>query len=271
MNTPASQASASVFLRVLKDALFSGAGSADLLLPRAGLSDLLAAPAQRWLAGAGATLSLRQRAATLIRQAGAWRVNGETFDHVVLATSAAEAARLTQDLAPEWSHRAAALNYEPIVTVYLRSTGTRLPEPMLALHSDAHAPAQFVFDRGLLGGPAGLLAFVISGAQAWVDQGMQATEQATLNQASTALGRHLSAPLQLVQTLTEKRATFRCTPALQRPALTIAGGLSAAGDYVAGPYPATLEGAVRSGFVRGEIHRLTAFIDARMALPMARR
>jgi len=45
----------------------------------------------------------------------------------------------------------------------------------------------------------------------------------------------------------DKRATFRCTPGLRRPPAAIAAGLWAAGDYVAGPYPATLEGAVRSG------------------------
>ena len=39
------QASAEVFLRVLKDALFSGRGSADLLLPRVPLSALLPDPA----------------------------------------------------------------------------------------------------------------------------------------------------------------------------------------------------------------------------------
>jgi predicted NAD/FAD-dependent oxidoreductase len=47
--------------------------------------------------------------------------------------------------------------------------------------------------------------------------------------------------------LVEKRATFACTPALQRPPAEVTAGLWAAGDYVAGPYPATLEGAVRSG------------------------
>ncbi|MES3015454.1 MAG: FAD-dependent oxidoreductase, partial [Pseudomonadota bacterium] len=116
-------------------------------------------------------------------------------------------------------------------------------EPMLALRSDDGAPAQFVFDRGHLGGPAGLLAFVISGAQPWVDRGMAATSSATIAQAESALGL----PLTLVQTLTEKRATFRCTPGLQRPPMRIAANLHAAGDHVAGPYPATLEGAVRSG------------------------
>jgi hypothetical protein len=45
--------------------------------------------------------------------------------------------------------------------------------------------------------------------------------------------------------LTEKRATFRCVPGLARPAGVVAPGLLAAGDYIAGPYPATLEGAVR--------------------------
>jgi hypothetical protein len=100
-----------------------------------------------------------------------------------------------------------------------------------------------VFDRGQLGGPDGLLAFVISGAQPWVDQGAEATVRATIEQARAALGRSLTH----VQTLTEKRATFRCTPGLQRPSMAIAAGLYAAGDHVAGPYPATLEGAVRSG------------------------
>jgi hydroxysqualene dehydroxylase len=33
---------------------------------------------------------------------------------------------------------------------------------------------------------------------------------------------------------------------LLRPTQSIAEGLQAAGDYVQGPYPATLEGAVRS-------------------------
>ena len=50
-----------------------------------------------------------------------------------------------------------------------------------------------------------------------------------------------------MQTVVEKRATFACTPGLQRPPQAIAPGLLACGDYTEGPYPATLEGAVRSG------------------------
>jgi len=118
-----------------------------------------------------------------------------------------------------------------------------LPEPMLALSSDPQFPAQFVFDRGQLGGPPGLLAFVISGAQPWVDRGLDATTDATLAQARAQLGLELLT----VHAQAEKRATFRCTPGLTRPPAQIAPGLYAAGDHVEGPYPATLEGAVRSG------------------------
>ena len=251
LNTPSEEASASVFLRVLKDALLSGPGSADLLLPRVSLSEAFPVPALHWLERAGASLRLGQRVEKLSVDGDRWSVDGEPFDQVVLATPPAEAARLTQTLAPAWSQAAAALRYEPIVTVYLRSAGCMLPSPMLALHSDddarASAPAQFVFDRGQLGGPEGLLAFVISGAQGWVDAGAEASLQATLTQAQSALSAHLRGPLQALKVLTEKRATFRCTPKLHRPGAAIAPGLQAAGDYIAGPYPATLEGAVRSG------------------------
>jgi predicted NAD/FAD-dependent oxidoreductase len=53
--------------------------------------------------------------------------------------------------------------------------------------------------------------------------------------------------LQALQTIVEKRATFACTPGLLRPSQHIAPRLLACGDYVVGPYSATLEGAVRSG------------------------
>ncbi len=247
LNTPADQASGEVFLRILKDALFSGPGSADLLLPKVNLSAMLPLPAERWLQQAGATILLSHRVARLQAHSGSWQIDGEAFDAVVLATTPTEAARLAEATAPEWSQVAAALRYEPIVTTYLRGTGTRLPEPMLALRADVSSPAQFVFDRGQLGGPQGLLAFVVSGAQEWVDRGLPATQDAVLAQAQVELKAHLRGPLELVKTLTEKRATFRCTPELQRPALRIAAGLHAAGDHVQGPYPATLEGAVRCG------------------------
>lgn len=263
LNTPAQEASAAVFLRVLRDSLFSGPGSADLLLPRLPLGRLLPEPAFAWLQTQAADLRLGQRVQSLQRAAKGWQVDGEDFDAVVLACSAAETARLVDGLSTAqagseprhgrvaiWAAQARGLRYEPIITVLLHWPGLQLPAPMLALVEGPQAPAQFVFDHGALRAQPGRLAFVISGARAWVDQGLPATAEAVRQQALACLsqlpGAAGGSPV-LVSALAEKRATFRCTPGLQRPRAAIAPGLWAAGDYVQGPYPATLEGAVRAG------------------------
>jgi squalene-associated FAD-dependent desaturase len=248
LNTVAGEASASVFLRVLQDALFAGRGSADLLLPRRTLSELLPKPAARWLAANGATLHVDRRVAALQRSGGQWLVDDEPCDAVILACSAPEAARLATPWAPDWARTAAAFDYEPILTVYARSQGTRLAHPMTALLDGPDAPAQFVFDHGAIGGADGVFAFVVSGARAWVACGIDATAEAVMRQAERDFppGTWRTPPA-VVRTLAERRATFRCVPGLDRPAAQVGPGLVAAGDYVAGPYPATLEGAVRSG------------------------
>jgi squalene-associated FAD-dependent desaturase len=279
LNTPAQQASGQVFLRVLKDALFSGAGSADLLLPRQPLGRLLPEPAGHWLRHAGAEVRCGRRVQSLqIQGKGAaqrWRVDGEEFDAVVLACSANEAARLAQDLAALWAAKARSLQYEPIITALVQSAGVQLPCPMLALEESENAPAQFVFDHGQLGGPKGRLAFVISGARTWVERGLQATGQAVLHQAAVCFGQGPpgAAGFELTHISAEKRATFRCLPALCRPPMHVCSGLDditapmlAAGDYVEGPYPATLEGAVRSGEAAAAALK-TWFSGAKKALP----
>jgi predicted NAD/FAD-dependent oxidoreductase len=171
---------------------------------------------------------------------GGWQVEGERFDRVVLACPAREAARLVEAsgaAAADWVRRANALQYEAIATIY--ATGApQLSRPMLALRPGPQSPAQFVFDRSQLGGPAGLLAFVVSASQ-----GDHDTLQRQVLAQAHACGWQ---GLQAVQTVVERRATFACTPGLQRPPLRVAEGLLACGDYVEGPYPSTLEGAARS-------------------------
>ena len=278
LNTPADRASGQVFLRVLHDSLFAASGGSNLLLPRQDLSALLPDAALAWLTKQGGALRLgvrvqaietvtaaAARTATTAGTAtattgtgtgtdasagtatGGWHVNTadsrETFERVVLACPPNEAARLVESTgaaADDWLARARSLQHEALCTVYAQAPGARLQQPMLALPASASEPAQFVFDRGQLGGPAGLLAFVISASN-----GDSATlTQQVLAQAARQLGLNT---LQPVQTIVEKRTTFACTPGLQRPAAQIAPGLLACGDYIAGPYPATLEGAVRSG------------------------
>ena len=258
LNTPAREASGQVFLRVLQDSLFSGRGGSNLLLPRTDLGALFPEAAVRWLVQQGGQVITGQRIQRLVPLAsGRWQLVGavgavgtaqgaeaaESFDHITLACPSWEAARLVEGLAStaglaaaaRWGATASALRFEAITTVYAHASGARLPLPMLALRNTAEHPAQFVFDRGQLDGQQGLLAFVVSAS----DGDRALIEQQVLQQAAAQLGLRGLRP---VQTVVEKRATFACTPGLQRP-----GMLTACGDYVEGPYPATLEGAVLSG------------------------
>jgi squalene-associated FAD-dependent desaturase len=272
LNTAAQHASAQVFLRVLKDSLFGGLGSSNFLIPRLDLGQLFPEPAAAWLANHGTPVHTGCRVQSLAKVEAStgngwelcWQQHGndfgQTFDEVILACPSWEAARIARtaakplvahDLTPgcpaaaAWLGAAEGLTFEAITTVYA-SSATRLREPILALRSTAEAPAQFVFDRRFFGqassgAEANVLAFVVS-----VSQGeREHIEQQVLAQGQAQLGLH---DLQPIQTVVEKRATFACTPGLQRPAARIAPGLLACGEYVAGPYPGTLEGAVRSAY-----------------------
>ena len=267
LNTPCGEASGTVFLRVLRDSLFSGRGGSHLLLPRRDLSALWPEAAADWLRARGHAVHPGRRVQRLeavavpgAHAATPWRVDGDAFDAVVLATPSTEAARLVEGAAQTlpavaasplqaWAARAGALRFTAIATVYAEASApgpgaATLPAPMLALRHGPDAPAQFVFDRGRLGSGAGQLAFVASAFEGE----RAALEDAVVRQAA----RQLALPgVRILQTVVEKRATFACVPALERPGAPIAAGLLACGDYVAGPYPATLEGAVLSGTAAG--------------------
>ncbi|SCK52954.1 squalene-associated FAD-dependent desaturase [Variovorax sp. HW608] len=241
LNTPAAQASGKVFLRVLDEALFRTPGGSELLLPRVDLGALFPQAADRWLQGRGARTELGRRVRSIEPAGHGWQVDGEAFDRVVLACSPWEAARLSAGIAASWSATADALAHEAITTIYLHGD-VRLPAPFLALRSAPRTPAQFAFDRGQLGGPRGLLAFVISAS----GDDRELLQQQVIAQAREQLGLDRLAP---VLTVMERRATFACTPGLVRPPMQVAPRLLACGDYIEGAYPGTIEGAVRSAIV----------------------
>jgi predicted NAD/FAD-dependent oxidoreductase len=181
-------------------------------------------------------------------------VDGEAFDAVVLACSATEAARLLGSLAPDWSTTAAAMAYQPIVTVWLRHPGLRWPQAMMAFPAQATpglpAPAQFGFDLGRLGLAPDTFALVISGAAEWVARGTEDTVRALRRQLQHAFAQRtgLAGRAGLGAGRAHRKAGhLRLHPRLASPLGQPPARLAVAGDYVAGPFPATLEGAVRSG------------------------
>ena len=247
LNTPVERASAQIFVNVLRDGLTGARAASDLLIARTDLGRLFPEPAAEYVKAHGGTILLGTPVRRVARVPGGFRLNdAHTFSCVVIACGPHQAGQLLVQLSAldEALSAINAFAYEPIVTSYLKyPESVSLPAPMLGFSGGI---AQWVFDRGRLGGPKGLLAAVISASGAH--------EQLTKEELTARIGIELKAALgelpspQWSQVITEKRATFSCAPALARPeAFTAIRGLVLAGDYVASGYPGTLEAAVRSG------------------------
>ncbi len=265
LNTPMADASAAVFLAVMRDSLFGARDASDLLLPQVPLAQLLPVPAVAWLERHGARVHLRRRVSALAREGDAWALtiagagidaDGELqpaadksiFDCVILATPATEAARLARDAAPSWADVAAALAHEPIVTLVLHAPPRAWPAAMLALDADAtRRPAQFAFKLGPQDEAFDRVTLVASAAGEWLARGRDALVAAAIAQYRAEFGIADGAGVTCASVRADRRATFRCSAGVARPPMAIAPGLFAAADFVAGPYPATLEAAVMAG------------------------
>lgn len=317
MNTPLALSSGAVFLRILRQAVFSAPGGADFLIPRVDLSTLMPIYCERWLLSHGCTILKGTRIVRLPELTNEHVDPGHidspteeradehtqsllgTAPHaLIIACDPTNAARLVGELHPSWSQKTSALKYTQIATTYVRCHSPQfkgLGRAVIRLKSDVDplnrntsefgdkeyceehplsnavvlAPAQFVFDRSRLtvdpslenpiSAPTsdcatsgtGMLSFVSSYATLDNDS----ITKGVLRQAKEELGL---TNLEAVGTITERRATFCCSPTVLRPSSQITRRIWACGDYVEGPYPATLEGAVLSGFsaVQGLVHSI---------------
>ncbi|WP_194711065.1 hydroxysqualene dehydroxylase HpnE [Noviherbaspirillum soli] len=256
LNTPPERASARIFLNVLRDSLGARRSASDMLLPRVDLSALFPQHAAMHIERHGGRVLYGARVERLERGESGWRLGmqsqdqAQAHDAVVLATAPAQAAALLAGLTQ--ASVVPAFDWEAITTVYLQyAASIRLPRIFLALEDAPEAGhwGQFVFDRGQLNAAdAGLLAVVVSVSGAALEQGNEALAAQVAAQLAQVLRMPALAAPQWSRVISEKRATFACTPDLQRPPNDIGiDGLALAGDYTASDYPATLESAVRSG------------------------
>ncbi len=259
LNTPPSSASAAVFKRVIQDGLLAGSQAAAMLVPRTDLGSLLPKPALATLGRAGATLKLGAAVNGVELNGSTVLVHGEhetnPYDGLICATSAKDAARILPEPCIHAALRALAAHApEPISTVHLNlgmdfrlpQAVCVLPEPHDASNPISHAVA---IDRSALdAAQTGWVTVVLSCSAAALGHSHEALIQGALERL-IACFPSLSFPSQCSGVVIHaKQATFACTAGLARPPATTASPLIVlAGDYVAGDYPATLEGAVRSG------------------------
>ncbi len=247
LNTPPAEASAQVFAHVLRDSLAARRDASDLLLPRQDLSAVLPEPAARWIEARGGTVRRGQRIGRIAWRDDRYHLDAHgPYDQVIVAVAPQHVARLIGGL-PRLTfvtEALAAFRWQPIVTCYLRyPADVRLPAPMIGVDRGV---AQWLFDRGALCRQPGVIAAVISGHGRHDELDADALA-ATIDGDIRRILPGLPPPA-WQRVVAEKRATFACTPGLKRPWVeTPLPGLLLAGDYIDGDYPATLEGAARSG------------------------
>jgi squalene-associated FAD-dependent desaturase len=249
LNTPPEQASAQVFVNVLRDALAGTREASDLLLPKQDLSRIFPEAAAEWIQARHATVRLGETARRIeVRDSKVTLTTAsrhEDFDGIVVAVGPHQINAIAM---PD-GICAADFLYEPIVTVYFHFNGrVSLPCAMLGQPGGL---AQWFFDRTGLGAPADGTSTIAAVISATGTHSSLSNEQ-LVEQVRQELAVHVTPLPDLVwsKLITEKFATFACTPAAQRrrPGTnTSVPCIWLAGDYVAGDYPATLEAAVRSG------------------------
>jgi len=252
LSTPIHQASARVFLNVLKDSFTKNARDSHYLFPTVDLSRLFPEPILNFLTQSGADVVYNQRikkihiednrCVGLETATRAWRCK-----RIILATPFDTTAELCNSVSQlsEIQRNLFSFSHQPITTVYLRfQNPVNLPFPMIGILDGL---AHWIFDRNFANQP-NLISIVITGIGAHTDLDHTTLIEA-LSQELHRLVPSLGALLDF-KVICEKRAAFSCDVGIEkrRPhQKTPIKGLFLAGDYTQTGYPAVLEGAVRSG------------------------
>ncbi len=259
LNAVAGDASLALAAMVFKTGLLSDPGAADIGWSRVPLGDLHDKLARRALDAAGVRTEVKARVSAISRAGGGgWRVEvpGETIDAdtVVLAVPQREAHDLLPDGALDQPDRLLDIDDAPILNVHVVYDRKVLKRPFFAALG---TPVQWVFDRteasGLTEGQ--YLALSQSAAQDEIDAPVAALRERYLPELERLLPAAHGAEVRDFFVTRERAATFAPTPGVGRlrpGARTRARGLYLAGAWTATGWPATMEGAVRSGISAAE-------------------
>ena len=241
-NLAPARVSAEVGLHVVQGAMLGGASEAKIGVPTGPLGSLYE-PVVGIIEAAGGRVAFGAR----VSEFSPGRVactDGRVFDGdaVVCALDPAAANRLVSV-----DGRAAyeGVSFSPILGVHVRFDRPVLRVPHAVL---VEGRVQWVFART---GEARLVHAVVSAADEWVGLGADETVRRVVEEIGAYLPAARVAAVEWARPVLERRATFAATPEFQaaRPG---AGRLADQGCFIAGDatstgWPATMEGAVRSG------------------------
>ncbi len=245
LNTPADAGSARLFWAIIAETLARGGAQCVPCWPKIGLSESFIDPAVTAIASAGGAVRTGTRIAGLQTEGG--RVSGLAgpggpvevgpTDRVVLAAPAAIAAGLLPALRVPDEH-------ESIVNLHYK---LQVPPGEAGFWALVGGTAEWVFAK------AGVASVTISAANRLLDRPAEVLARAVWPEVCQAAG--IVAPMPQWRLIREKRATFTATPAQHRrrpQATTDLPNLLLAGDWTDTGLPATIEGAIRSGFAAAQ-------------------
>jgi squalene-associated FAD-dependent desaturase len=236
LNLATDEVSAEWGVFTVRTALLGDRAASDLVLPAKPLGWMHGDAAGRALEASGATVRTAERVGSL---------DDLDADAIVVATPPSEAAELLGEPDP-------GLEDSPIVSVHLLFDRQLLRHPLAALlGTDAH----WIFDRGALtgqdpGGGRQYLTVVSSGVPELMEiRGRELVERVA-GQVREQLG---SAELVWSRVSREPEATLALRPGVVRsPTETDRPNVVRAGAWTATGWPATMEGAVRSGIAAAQ-------------------
>ena len=264
LNATAQESSLALAAMVFKTGLLSDPGASDIGFAKVPLGALHDDAARAALERAGVRVLLRARVSDVKPDdvPGLHQVllEGERLDGgaellervgtLVLAVPQDAAHELLPPGSLDNPDQLLELDYAPILNIHVIYDRKVLDRPFLAALG---SPVQWVFDRtGHSGmtGPGQYLALSQSAAQAEIDLPVAELRQRYLPELERLLPEARGAGVTEFFVTRERTATFAPAPGsarLRPPAVTGTPGVFLAGSWTATGWPATMEGAVRSG------------------------
>lgn len=166
---------------------------------------------------------------------------------------------------------------------YFAAAGNLAPSPITSVHLWFDRPTmalphavlvdclgQWVFDRGEVAPGEFYLQVVVSAARDLRGLGRDEIRQRVVDELGRLFPPVARAELLRAKVVTEHSATFSAVPGVDRwrvPQGSPVGNLALAGDWTATGWPATMEGAVRSGYLAAEAILARAGTPTRLVRP----
>jgi len=249
VNLPAAEASLALAAKVFQTGLLDRPEAADVGYAAVPLEAVHGEPAQRALEKLGAAIHRRARVQKVDGRSVVVAGERLEFDAVVLAAPHEDAAKLLPAAAGVDPAALGKLGASPILNLHAVWDRKVLPHAFAAA---VGSPLEWLFDRSEAAGleRGQYLAVSLSAADRWLGVSAESLRRTFEPAFRALLPAARDAVLERFFTTSEPTATFRGAPgshSLRARTETRLPGLYLAGAWTDTGWPATMEGAVRSG------------------------